>query len=381
MLKRDPYNHEANWQKWKQENLAGIKGISRHNSGLILTFLTDMEMGKNVSPKARKGERSCCRLNGLRSRLLFFTKQFKDKKLNQLTKNDIHKLFYEMRNGTIVKENGQRYIGVGDFVRDFKAFWNWLVRTGKVQEDITVDLRTSDGHKPDWVYLTEEEFKTLANQANANYRALMWFMYDTGIRVTEAYSIRIKDFSNEFTRLNIRNEYAKTFGRAINLKLCSSLIREFVKHHNLGPEDFIFIKKPATFNKYLRTLAGKIFGDKESPARKPYNKMSLYDIRHNASCYWLKRYPRTTALMYRMGWSRENEVRYYSELLGMADQISDDDMVTAEDKSRYEKRILVLEENREKTNELIRELIKRISELQGKISENGNKVLKSIGMI
>ncbi len=102
MLKRDPYNHKAHWKKWKQENLAGIKGISMHNSDLILAYLTDMEMGKNVSSKARKGERSCCRLNGLRSRLMFFAKQFNDKHLDKLTKDDIHKLFYEMRNGTIV---------------------------------------------------------------------------------------------------------------------------------------------------------------------------------------------------------------------------------------------------------------------------------------
>jgi integrase len=368
MLKRDPYNHKARWQKWKQENQAGIKETSKHNSDLILAYLTDMEMGKNVSPKARKGERSCCRLNGLKSRLIFFTKQFEDKDLDGLTKDDIHKLFYAMRNGKIVRKNGQRYVGVGDYVRDFKAFWGWLMRTGGAGEDITVDLRKNDGRKPDWVYLTEEEFKKLANRANSDYRALMWFMYDTGMRVTEAHSIRISDFSNDFTRLNIRQEYAKTFGRIIQLKLCSVLIKEYISFHNLQPEDFLFIKKPAAFNKYLKLLAGNILGDKESPARKPYNMMSLYDIRHNASCYWLKRYPRTTSLMYRMGWSRENEVRYYSEFLGMADQIDDADMVTTEQKTAYERRIQSLEIEREKTNELIKELIAKVTGLQANIS-------------
>ena len=91
MLKRDPYNHEVRWQKWKQENQAGIKEISKHNSDLILAYLMDMEMGKNVSAKAIKGERSCCRLNCLKSRLIFLAKQFKDKELDKLTKDDIHK--------------------------------------------------------------------------------------------------------------------------------------------------------------------------------------------------------------------------------------------------------------------------------------------------
>ena len=368
MLKRDPYNHEVRWQKWKQENLAGIKDITKYNSDLILKFLSDIELGKNTSPAAKRGERSVVRLNTLRGKLVFFAKQFGDKDLDKITKDQIHKFFFDMRHGKILRQDGKPYLAVGEYVKDFKTFWGWLRRTGYVDEDITVDLQRSDRHKPDWVYLTEEEFKTLANRANSDYRALMWFMYDTGMRVTEAYSIRIKDFSQDFTRLNIRQEYAKTFGRIIQLKLCSALVKEFAAFHGLEPEDFLFIKKPAAFNKYLKILAGNILGDKESPARKPYNMMSLYDIRHNASCYWLKRYPRTTSLMYRMGWSREKEVRYYSEFLGMADQIDDVDMVTTEQKTIYEGRIQALEKEKEKTNELINELIAKITDLQANMS-------------
>lgn len=361
MLKRDPYGHEARWEKWKQENSTAIKGISEHNSELILAFLRDMEMGKNVAPGSRKGERSPGRLITLKSQMVFFSEHLGNNDLDTVSKDEVHQLFFDMRKGKILRKNGKSYLAIEDFVRDFKAFWGWLLRTGKAKENITVDLRRRDGRKPDWVYLTEEQFKTLANYANADYRALIWFMYDTGARVTEAYSIRVKDFSNDFTRLNIRREYSKTFGRIINLKICSGLIKGYIQIHNLQPQDFLFIKKPAAFNKYLRTTAGRIFGDKESPAREPYNKMTLYDIRHNACCYWLRRYPTTTALMYRMGWSEEKEVRYYSEFLGQADQISDDDMVTLEDKSKYEKRILALERDREKANKLIKKLIEKIS--------------------
>lgn len=285
MLKRDPYNNEAHWEQWKNENSNGIKGISKYNSDLILSFLSDMELGKNVSPVARKGERSQGRLLAIKTQLIFFAKKFENKNLDTISKDDIHQLFFDMRKGKIVRHDGKPYIGVQNFVRDFKAFWGWLLRTGRVKENITVDLRRSDGRKPDWVYLTEEQFKTLANNANADYRALIWFMYDSGARVTEAYSVRVQDFSNDFTKLHIRKEYSKTFGRIINLKLCSGLIKDFVKFHNLQPQDFLFIKKPPAFNKYLRTAAGKIFGDKESPAREPYNKMTLYDIRHNSCCY------------------------------------------------------------------------------------------------
>lgn len=364
MQKRDPYQYKEQWEKWKKDHRNKIEGISQHNSDLILKFLSDMEIGRNVSPFARKGERSPCRLLGLKCRLVFFVRRFNDKPLNSITEDEIHKFFYDMREGNISRNNGKQYIGVSNYVRDFKTFWGWLKRTGRVPEDITANLRKRDDHKPSWVYLTEEEFKTLANRAHFDYRALIWLMYDSGMRVTEAYSIRIKDFSQDFSQLTVRKEYAKTFGRVIKLKLCSSFVREFVRLHNLCPDDFIFIKKPPAFNKYLRILAGSLFGKSETQARKPYHKMRLYDIRHNSCCYWLKRYPTRQGLMYRMGWSEEKEVKYYSEFLGQADSIDDENMVTTEDKNRYEKEIEILKKDREKTNELVTGLIKKIADLQ-----------------
>ena len=77
--------------------------------------------------------------------------------------------------------------------------------------------------------------------------------------------------------------------------------------------------------------------------------------------------------MYRMGWSREKMVMYYSEFLGLTDQINDDDMVTSEEKTKYEKRIELLENDREKTNELVKELIKKINDLQISLKKNNQQ--------
>lgn len=363
MLKRDPYGHKERWLKWKADNRERIEGLSDHNSNLVLAFLFDMEMGKNSSPKSKKGERSFVRLNNLKGKMLFFAEKF-SKNLDEITKNEVHAFFSGMRNGTILRKDGKPYLATGEYVKDFRTFWGWLKRTGRVGEDITVDLRRSDGRKPPWVYLTEEEFKILANKANSDYRALIWLMYDSGMRVTEACSIRVSDFSKDFTQLTIQKEYSKTFGRTIKLKICSSLIKEFVKAHRLASDDFIFLKKPPAFNKYLRTMAKNMFGTGETLARKSYDKMTLYDIRHNASCYWLKRYSNRTGLMYRMGWSRETMVMYYSEFLGLADQIDDEDMVTSEEKNIYEKRIEFLEKKEQKTNEVLEQALHRIEELE-----------------
>ncbi len=385
ILKRDPYNHKVKWEKWLERTKEGIIGVSVRNSALIIEFMKDMELGKNVSPRTKKGERSYIRLNTLRDKLMFFVRRF-NKDLDTITKDEAHQVFSDMRKGVILKENGRSYKGTSAFVKDFKVFWNWLRRTGKVDNDITEDLsRVED--KPGWVYLSEEQIKKLFNHCRAEYRALAWLMYDSGMRVTEAYSVKVSDFDNDFTTLTIRPETSKTFGRKIKMKLCSKLIKEYIDFYALKQEDFLFQQKPPAFNKYLKHTAISIFGEGQSKARGKYGEFTLYDIRHNASCFWLKRYEKTRGLMYRMGWSKEEQIKYYSEFLGLSDELSDEDMVTAEDKTKLQK--LEQENNvlKEQMNKLslkqseTQEMLQRLaSQLQSpvQIPFNGNMAMLSV---
>lgn len=352
IIKRDPYKYKQRWDNWIEDNSKGIEGISKENSKLILSYLEDMKLGRNVSPFAKKGNRSERRLYDLKDRLLFFAKRI-DKPLNKLDKDFVHNFFYNMQKGKIRRLDGKNFISVGSYIKDFKAFWKWLMRKGEVKEDITLDLSRSDDNKPAWVYLSEEEFKKFANRCSPDYRAIVWFMYDTGMRVTEANSVKVKLFDKDFTQLTIPKEISKSLGRVINLKLCSSLVKDYIKFYNLKEDDFLFQKNPATINQYLRRLAKEVFGEKETKARGKTSEFTLYDIRHNASCFWLKRYSSTRALMYRMGWSDEKWIKYYSEFLGLSDELSDEDMVTSEEKTRMEKDISLLKTQLKTAMEMI----------------------------
>jgi hypothetical protein len=77
-MKLDPYNHEQKYQNWQKKIQAGIPGISKVNSDLIVKYLRDMESGINVSAKTSKGGRSFNRLNTLKERMLFFARTFKE---------------------------------------------------------------------------------------------------------------------------------------------------------------------------------------------------------------------------------------------------------------------------------------------------------------
>lgn len=341
MVKRDPYNTKQLWDNWKKKKR--IEKTSKYNSDLIVEFLKDMELGQNVSKKSKKGSRTPIRLLALKSRLGFFAKHYNKKELTSLTKEDVHILFKDMREGDLKKASGKAYKSVGSYVKDFKTFWNWTIKTKKVEEDIAEDLDRRD-KKPSWVYLNETQFKKLANRCNPDYKALVWLLLDCGARVTESYNLRVCDFENDFTKLTIRAETSKNnYERTINLKLCSNLIKDYVEFHDLKGEDFLFQKKTTAFNKYIKNLCYKLFDPKgegnvsHSKSKGLFSEFSLYDIRHIASCYWLKRYKTLRALMYRMGWTSEKFVKYYSEFLGQNDELSDEDMLTEEDRSKFQK--------------------------------------------
>jgi len=358
-MKIDPYKNKEKYLNWKNQTQSAIPKITKANSDLIKQYLQDMEQGINVASSTKRGSRSYIRLNVLRQRMVFIAREF-EKRFNlnlmtEVSEQQLFNFFLDMRNGVIAKKGGEKYKSIKDYVIDFKAFWHWHQKINRKREieikDITLDLDTS-GEKPDWVYLTEEQVKRLADTAIQDYKVLIWFLFDSGIRApTEFMNIKVSDFYNEFKELNIREEVSKTFGRRIKLLICSTLIKDYVQNNGLGKDDYLFTKGPYSVNKYLKRLARRLFGDERSPAGAKYSDLTMYDFRHCSCCYWLPRYKSESALKYRFGWKNSDKIHYYSELLGMSDTIAEDDLLTDVTKVELEKRL----DKAERDNLMLRE--------------------------
>ncbi len=236
--------------------------------------------------------------------------------------------------------------------------------------DITLDLDTRQ-EKPKWVYLTEEEVKRLCDNAKYEYRVLIWFLFDTGIRSpTELMNVKVSDLFNNFKELNIREETSKTFGRRIKLMLCSQLIEDYVKSKNLKPEDYLFDITPSIVNQYLKRLGERVLGDIESPAGAKYSELTMYDFRHISCCYWLPRYKSESALKYRFGWKKSDKIHYYSELLGMKDTINEEDMLLDITKTDIEKRL----EKSEKEKQIMEERLANMEKFIAKYMVVANQM-------
>lgn len=376
-MKIDPYNKKERYLKWKEKVKNGILEIGKYNSDLLLSYLQDMELGINVGIGSKKGSRSFIRLQSLRDKLTFIFKKVKEiydiDNITDIKEEQLHSFFLLMENGTLKKANGENYRAVSDYIKIFKAFWHWHQKTSRKKgieiQDITLDLNTKQ-EKPDWVYLTENEVKKLCDNAKYEYRVLMMFLFDAGIRApTELMNVKVSDFYNEFKELNIREETSKTFGRRIKLMICSELIKEYVKTKELRPEDYLFPICPAVTNRYLKRLAQKIFGDKVSPAGQKYSELTMYDFRHISCCYWLPRYKSESALKYRFGWKESDKIHYYSELLGMKDTIQEDDMLIDVTKTEIEKEL----ERTRRERELMKEEINSLRDQMSQIVELVNQ--------
>ncbi len=333
--------------------------MSSGNADLIRRFLHDMELGLNVSRASKRGPRSFIRLNTLRIRMAclarMFAERFGVQDLAEVGEDQAHTLFGEMRSGVIVKQNGQPYMATSDFIKDFKGFWHWYMEVKRRDSvsipDITYYL-DSRPTKPRWVYLTEEQVKGLCEEAKYEYRVLMMFLLDTGVRSpTELVNIRVDDLEDDCRKVHIREEASKTFGRRINLMLCTALLRGYIQKKALEPSDALFPISPSVANRYLKRLALRVLGNGTSLGGERYCNLTLYDFRHVSACFWLPRYKSESALKYRFGWKQTDRIHYYTELLGMRDSISEDDLVLEEAKPELERRLAQSEREKQALQE------------------------------
>jgi integrase len=196
------------------------------------------------------------------------------------------------------------------------------------------------------------------------------FLFDTGARApTELINIRVSDLYNDCKEVHIREEISKTFGRRVKLMICSELIKEHIRVNNLKESDQLFNIKPSSVNKYLQRQSKNLFGEDKSPAGKKYSELTMYHFRHCSCCYWLPRYKSESALKYRFGWKKSDKIHYYSELLGMRDTISEEDMLVDVTKTEIEQRLLKSENEKTLLQERIDTLENQMRNVLGLIEK------------
>jgi hypothetical protein len=120
-MKRDPYKNQERYISWKKKvEEKGIPEISKVNSDLILAYIRDMEVGRNITLGTKKEPRGFNRLISVRTRLVYLFKKFKEiyeiDNITQIKEEQLHSFFTDMRNGVIKREDGENYKSFVDFI-------------------------------------------------------------------------------------------------------------------------------------------------------------------------------------------------------------------------------------------------------------------------
>ncbi len=157
--------------------------------------------------------------------------------------------------------------------------------------------------------------------------------------------------------------------------ICSDILKEHIVRKELGQDDYLFKISPPSVNQYLKRLAKRVLGDSKTPAGEKYSDLTMYDFRHCSCCYWLPRYKSESALKFRFGWKKSDKIHYYSEMLGMRDTISEEDLLVDVTKTELEQRLA----KTEKENELIKEEMEALREQSGRMMELVQRALNGAG--
>jgi site-specific recombinase XerD len=248
---------------------------------LIEAYVQD-HIGGNSSEKTIEWHRTALGL--LR---LFLEEELDITQIEEVEADDISAWFAHLRSTPAAHGKVRSERTIQTYARSARAFFHWLIRRGALQSNPFERVVFPKVGKPLIQTITNEEFEQLllacapphetgpfAERAAVRNRAILWLLYDTGIRVSELTNLRVSDFDRKHGVVTVLGKGAKerrvALGQNCLRNLCYYLDRHRPNEQELAEwgsagEDYLFLsetRQPLTKNgmemlfKRLRTRAG-----------------------------------------------------------------------------------------------------------------------------
>lgn len=256
---------------------------------LIEAYLQD-HIGGNSSGKTIEWHRTALGL--LR---LFLEEELDITQIEDIEADDISAWFAHMRSTPGANSKVRSDRTVQTYARSARAFFHWLVRRGTLEHNPFEHVVFPKVGRPLIQTITNEEFEKLllacappnetgsfAERAAVRNRAILWLLYDTGIRVSELINLRVGDFDRKRGVVTVLGKGAKERRVALGQNCLRNLSYYIDKHRpdeeelaewGSAGEDHLFLsetRQPLTKNgmemlfKRLKKRAG-IEGKRISP--------------------------------------------------------------------------------------------------------------------
>src|SRR5258708_1945948 len=218
---------QINHLQEEQEALAGqtqhkqtarqeMQAKRRSSSILIDAYIQD-HIGGNSSEKTIEWHRTALGL--LR---LFLEEELDITQIDEVEADDISAWFAHLRSTPAAHGKIRSARTIQTYARSARAFFHWLVRRRTIEYNPFERVVFPKVGRPLIQTISTEEFERLllacapphetgpfAERAAVRNRAILWLLYDTGIRVSELINLRLSDFDRKHGVVTVTGKGAK----------------------------------------------------------------------------------------------------------------------------------------------------------------------------
>jgi integrase/recombinase XerD len=171
------------------------------------------------------------------------------KLVEQVEANDISAWFAYLRKvpGSRGKPRSERTVQT--YARSARAFFHWLIRRGTLEHNPFDRVVFPKVGRPLIQTITDEEFERLlqacvpsnesgplVERAIARNRAILWLLYDTGIRVSELCGLLLRNFDRKHGIVTVKGKGSKERRIALG-NTCQRNLLHYLDRHRPGKEE------------------------------------------------------------------------------------------------------------------------------------------------
>lgn len=299
-----PYEEQINRSYDKKlKYIENDTKLSQRNKELILRFLNECELGKTIR-KGQKREIGKARLLQSAGFLNRMAKDWFKKDLDQVTDKDMEKFILDLNKGNIktssrVRKETKPYSSEtkSNIKKFIRKFYKWLLGDSRRYPDLVEWIDTS---KKETIVsaipnLDKGVLKIVELIPDIRRKALIWVAFDSGFRMNEIISTKIKDVEKrEDNYFYLTCKVSKTKPRTVGLGLSSKLLERWLEKHpdKNNPNSSLFQTSRVMFYKTMRLYSQKALGNEFTP----------HQLRHTSATYFAKKLDRVSFCK-KYGWS------------------------------------------------------------------------------
>jgi len=162
---------------------------------------------------------------------------------------DINAWFASMRKTPSSRGKIRSERTIQTYARSARAFFHWLVRRETIERSPFDRVAFPKVGKPLIQTIEPEEFEQLllacappgesgpmANRAAVRNRAILWLLYDTGIRISELCGLRLSDFDRRHGVITVKGKGSKERRVALGANCLRNLLY-YLDRHRPGEEE------------------------------------------------------------------------------------------------------------------------------------------------